>query len=189
LSFFTLMLAALGLSMDAAAVSVANGLYYKHTRKSTVLLMAFYFGLFQAAMPLIGYFAGSLFHHAIMQIDHWIILIILVFLGSKMIFEALKNHSDISPTQKPSSLTQKDLLLQAVATSIDALAFGISLALIDVNIFVAVSAIGIITFLVCLVAYYVGQRFGIKFRKKAELFGGSILIIIGIRIFVQHMLG
>ncbi len=185
-----MVLAALGLSMDAAAVSIANGLYYKNTSGAKVLLMAFCFGLFQAAMPLIGYFAGSLFRDAIMRIDHWIVLIILAFLGTKMIVEALKNRSDSAEkSEKPQSLTYKYLLVQSLATSIDALAFGISLALIDVNIFAATAAIGLITFSVCLLAYYVGQKFGTKFKTKAEIFGGLILIFIGIRIFIQHMFG
>lgn len=187
MSFFTLSLAALGLSMDAAAVSIANGLYYKNISRAKILLMAFYFGLFQAAMPLLGYYAGSLFRTAIMQIDHWVVLIILMALGIKMIVEALKNKSETADTDTPASLTNRYLLIQAVATSIDALAFGISLALIDVNIYIAILAIGLITFSVCVLAYYVGQKFGVKFRTKAEIFGGLILIFIGIRIFIQHM--
>jgi len=186
LNFITLLLAAVGLSMDASAVSISNGMIYKNVSKNKILLMAFYFGFFQALMPFIGYFAGSVFSHMIQSIDHWIVLIILSILGAKMIIEAVKNSRLEVCTATCPPLTNKCLLLQALATSIDAFALGISLAVIQVDIYLSIAVIGITTFILCIFAFFIGRQFGSLFKNKAEIFGGIILILIGLKIFIEH---
>jgi putative Mn2+ efflux pump MntP len=185
----TLLLAAIGLSMDASAVSISNGMIYKNASKNKIILMAFYFGLFQALMPFLGYYAGSIFSYLIQNIDHWVVLIILSILGIKMIIEAVRsNHSETVCDGNCPTLTNKCLLLQAVATSIDAFAFGISLAVMKVDIYLSVTVIGLTTFLLCIVSFFAGQKFGSLFKNKAEIFGGIILILIGLKIFIEHMI-
>lgn len=151
--------------------------------------MAFYFGLFQAAMPFIGYHAGAVFSDMIVAINHWLILIILCILGGKMIFESIKSNNDNDiKIHKYNTLSNKFLLIQAFATSIDAFALGISLALIKVDILKAVTVIGITTFLLCFAAFIIGRKFGGLFKNKAEIFGGLILIFIGFKIFIEHII-
>ncbi|NMC55642.1 MAG: manganese efflux pump [Eubacteriaceae bacterium] len=189
MNFTTLLVTAVGLSMDASAVSISNGIAYRRTFLTKVILMAFYFGLFQAVMPFIGYYAGNIFSDMIKAVDHWVVLIILSILGIKMIMEAVKSkNSNEIKIQKCSFLTNKFLLIQALATSIDAFALGISLALIKVDILRAVIVIGITTFILCFFSFFVGRKFGSLFKSKAEIFGGLILIIIGLKIFMEHIL-
>lgn len=189
MNFATLLVTAVGLSMDASAVSISNGITYRRTFLSKIILMAFYFGLFQAAMPFIGYYAGNVFSDMIKAIDHWVVLIILCILGVKMIIQALKsrNGKEIK-VQKCSILTNKFLLIQALATSIDAFALGISLAIIKVDILKAVIIIGITTFIICFFSFFIGRKFGGLLQNKAEIFGGLILIFIGLKIFIEHIL-
>jgi len=187
LNFITLLLVAVGLSMDASAVSISNGMIYKNSSKNKILLMAFYFGFFQALMPFIGYYAGSVFSYMIQSIDHWVVFIILSILGIKMIIEAIKNnHQKETCNASCPPLTNKCLLLQAVATSIDAFALGISLAVIQVDIYSAILAIGITTFILSIFSFFIGKQFGSLFKNKAEIFGGIILILIGLKIFIEH---
>jgi putative Mn2+ efflux pump MntP len=188
MEWFTLLMIALGLSMDAFAVSVSNGMCYSNIDKKQVVITALTFGAFQAAMPVAGYFIGSTVSGLISFLDHWIALIILGVIGGKMIFEALKELK--CPSEKPECrrYTVRTLLVQGVATSIDALAVGISFALMATNIVTAALFIGCVTFLCCLFGAYLGKKFGLLLRQKAEIFGGAVLILIGVKIFVEHML-
>ncbi len=181
--FLQVLLIGIGLSMDAAAVSATNGMCYKMDWKRT-LATGFAFGTFQALMPLIGYYAGSLFAQQISAFDHWIALILLALIGGKMIWDGL--HHDSTCSTKPFSLTM--LLVQAIATSIDALAVGVSLVAMDgLSIFPAVLLIAATTFVLSVIFVRLGIKIGDKLNSKAEIFGGTILILIGIKIFVEHM--
>lgn len=177
-----ILLIGIGLSMDAVAVSATNGMCYKMNWKR-ILSVGLCFGVFQGVMPLIGYFAGSLFADQIAAFDHWIALVLLAFIGGKMIWDGC--HHDSACSTKPFTLTL--LLMQAVATSIDALAVGVSFAAMNVNIFAAVSLIAATTFLLSIAAVHLGIRVGDKLNSKAEIFGGTILVLIGMKIFVEHM--
>lgn len=182
-----LLLLAFSLSMDAFAVSVANGMCYRMRVWKNALASGLAFGLFQAAMPLIGYLAGMSFRSVIERFDHWIALILLSIIGGKMIYEAIKQMRRPEDCQVR-EFSLKGLVLQAVATSIDALAVGVSLGIMQINIYVAVGSIGIITFLCSFIGVYIGKIFGGLLKDKAELLGGAILVIIGVRIFAEHML-
>ncbi len=184
MNLFDVILIGAGLSMDAFAVSTTNGIVSRPSTKKT-LLIAFTFGLFQAIMPLIGYFAGSLFADTIQAYDHWIALVLLVFIGGKMVVDFFRKK-DEEEESKP--LTAKMLLVQAIATSIDALAVGVSFVGITFNIFVAVTIIGLITFTLCTIAVIIGKKCGDVLSSKAPLVGGIILIAIGIKIFIEHMI-
>ena len=183
----TLFLTALGLSMDACAVSISNGMCYYNISKRQIIITATAFGLFQALMPVIGYFIGLLFSHAIQALDHWIALILLGFIGGKMIFDAIKElrEPEVCLTNTR-TLTFNMLIIQAIATSIDALAVGISLAVMQVDIISAAFYIGVITFICCILGSYLGKCFGKMFKQKAEIFGGAILIFIFVKIFLEH---
>lgn len=183
MGFFEIILLGIGLSMDAAAVSISNALCMKAIQLKKLLMVCISFAVFQGIMPLIGYFAASAFSVYISTFDHWIALILLVFIGGKMLYEALTEKDEL----KCFTLTVKMLLLQSVATSIDALAVGVSFSALDVNIVYAVSVIAVTTFLCCAVAMVIAQRFGTLLGKRAEIVGGIILIGIGIKIFIEHM--
>lgn len=175
----------LGLTMDAAAVCMSNAMS-NNINRNKMLLSAFLFGLFQAIMPLIGYFAGSTFSESIKAFDHWIAFILLSIIGVKMIIDAKQNDDTIN------HLTLKLLLSQAVATSIDALAVGVSLSAIlnesNGNIFVSITIIGVITFICSLISNIIGKRIGNALNQKAQVFGGFILILIGLKILIEHLL-
>jgi putative Mn2+ efflux pump MntP len=176
---------AVGLSMDAFAVSVVSGSFYKELKISHALRMAFFFGAFQAFMPLIGYAAGQTVADYITHFDHWVAFGLLVVIGGKMIFEGLKFEQVEKKAQDPSNLMV--VLVLSVATSIDALAVGITLSLVTQSILAAVTAIGVITFLLS----YAGVEFGRRTRhfieNKIEIIGGSILILIGLKILLAHI--
>lgn len=186
MGYLTLFFIALGLAMDAFAVSISNGICYKKAGAKEALVTGSTFGGFQAAMPLIGYFAGMAVKDAVEAIDHWIALILLCFIGGSMILGAIKDMKKPDEAECKLYCTPKDLLLQGIATSIDALAVGVSLAVIDTNIFVAVFFIGTVTFIFCVLGVPLGKKFGTIIREKAEILGGCILILIGIKIFVEH---
>lgn len=179
-----ILLIGIGLSMDASAVSATNGMCYKKLTLKDILMMAFAFGVFQGVMPLIGYFAGTFFTAQISTVDHWIALVLLCFIGAKMLWDGF--HHDSECTVKPFGI--KLLLLQAIATSIDALAVGVSFAAVNTNIYFAVSVIAITTFIMSIGAVWVGRKIGDKLNSKAEILGGAILIIIGVKIFLEHVL-
>lgn len=187
-----LLLLAVGLSMDAFAVSIGNGLTMKKSSIKAALAIAFSFGLFQALMPTVGYFLGSAFENVIKEFDHYIALLFLGFIGGKMIFDGIKEirekRSGKGEEEKPFKLSFGTLLIQAVATSIDALIVGVSFAALpDVNIWAAVSLIGVTTFTISIFGVFFGKKFGQLLGSKAEIFGGLILVGIGIKVFVEHM--
>ena len=184
----TLFFLALGLSMDAFAVSISNGLYYKGIGKKQIVQTALTFGLFQAAMPIIGFYAGTLFSSAISAYDHWIALILLSLIGGNMIIDAIKELKNPQECQTK-DFTLSILLMQGVATSIDALAVGVSLSVMKTDIFSAASIIGVTTFVCCLIGAAFGKKFGEYLKQEAKIFGGTILIIIGLKIFLGHTLG
>ncbi|MCI5893645.1 MAG: manganese efflux pump MntP family protein [Clostridiales bacterium] len=182
---FEIILIAIGLAMDAFAVSVCKGL--KMTEKidyKYAFIIAFFFGFFQAIMPLIGWIAGKQFEAYITSIDHWIAFVLLVFIGGKMIYEALGNEDDSSSEIK---YDLKEITMLAVATSIDALAVGISFAFLDINIVPSVICIGIITFVLSVVGVIIGNKFGVRFKRNAEVSGGIILILIGVKILLNGL--
>ena len=192
MGFLELLLLAIGLAMDAFAVSIGNGLSMKKQNPKAALAIAFSFGLFQALMPTIGYFLGSAFEDIIRQFDHFIALIFLGFIGGKMIFDGIK---ELTADKKGEAeeisefkLTFGKLLIQAVATSIDALIVGVSFAALpDVNIWTAVLLIGVVTFAISLIGVFSGKKFGQLLGSKAEIFGGLILAGIGLKVFIEHV--
>lgn len=183
MSLFSLFLLAVGLSMDAFAVSVCKGLSMKKITHRMCFLVGLWFGGFQALMPLIGYLLGSRFEQYITAIDHWIAFGLLAVIGLSMIKEALSK--DEEPLD--ASLHVKTMFLLAVATSIDALAVGITFAFLQVDILPAVSFIGIITFLLSALGMKVGNVFGSRYKSWAEIAGGVILMAIGIKILLEHL--
>lgn len=178
-----LLLVAVALAMDSVAVSIASGSKYKTITLSTTLFIAFIFGFFQGIMPLIGYLGASVFSGYVREYDHWIAFTLLVFLGGKMFYEAYKNSFE----EEVRDLSFKTLLLLAVATSIDALAVGVTFAFMQVDILEAVVTIGLITMLLCIVAVYIGKFLGSLLEDKAEMLGGAILIILGWKILLEHL--
>lgn len=179
-----ILLVALGLSMDAFAVSVCKGLSTDKLKPKHYILIGIWFGGFQALMPTVGYFLGSAFEKYITSFDHWIAFVLLGLIGVNMIREGVSKEEEKSDD----SFSFKSMLVLAVATSIDALAVGITFALLsDVNIPVAVSAIGIVTFILSCIGLKIGNVFGMKFKSKAEIAGGVILIIIGTKILLEHL--
>ncbi|MEM1483269.1 manganese efflux pump MntP family protein [Oscillospiraceae bacterium PP1C4] len=185
----TLFLIALGLSMDAFAVSISNGMCYRNFGRKQVAQTAFAFGLFQGLMPIIGYFAGRTFSNAIGTVDHWIALILLGVIGGKMVIDGIKELRHPEACDANRIFSYQTLLFQAIATSIDALAIGISFAVMQVHIVTAASFIAIITFVCCLFGSLLGHRFGLILGKKAEIFGGMLLVCIGLKIFISHVFG
>lgn len=193
MNFIALIFTAFALSMDAFAVSITKGMTIKNLKKSTALKMALTFGVFQGAMPLLGWALGISFESYIKSIDHWIAFILLGFIGFNMIkgfFDDRKEENaselEFSATADVDDLSNKEIIMLAVATSIDALAVGISFAFLNVSIIPAASIICIITFLVCVVGVFVGNKVGDIFNGYAELVGGIILILIGFNIFNEH---
>lgn len=187
-----LLLIAVGLSMDAFAVSIGNGLSMKKSSPKAALAIAFSFGLFQALMPTAGYFLGSAFEDIIKGFDHYIALIFLGFIGGKMIYDGIKEIRARKKGEEAEEGTFKlgfgALMIQAVATSIDALIVGVSFAALpDVNIWAAVALIGITTFTISLVGVFFGKKFGQLLGSKAEIFGGVILVGIGLKVFIEHI--
>ena len=174
--------AALGvaLAMDAFSVSMANGLNEPHMNKGRVCTIAGVFGGFQALMPLIGYFLGSFFAEMIEKYDHWVAFVLLAIIGGNMIKESFGKDEKVD-----SSMDVKSMLLLAIATSIDALAVGVTFAFLQVQIVPAVSFIGVITFIFSAVGVKIGSLFGTKYKSKAELFGGIVLVLIGIKILLE----
>ena len=178
-----LFILAVGLSMDAFAVAVCKGLAIGKIRWAHVLIVGLWFGGFQALMPLIGYLLGSTFAEYIAAVDHWIAMILLTLIGANMIRESL----DKDPEHVNPSLGFKTMLIMAIATSIDALAVGVTFAVLEVRILPAVTFIGVITFLLSALGVKIGSIFGTKYKSKAELAGGVILILLGIKILLEHL--
>lgn len=183
MSLFSLFVLAVGLSMDAFAVSICKGLAMKKITLKKACIVGLWFGGFQALMPLIGYLLGSQFEKYITSIDHWIAFILLCLIGLSMIKEGLSREEE----KANDSLDVKTMLFLAVATSIDALAVGITFAFLQVDIVPAVSFIGITTFVLSAIGVKVGNLFGTKHKSKAEIAGGIILIVIGLKILLEHL--
>ena len=188
MSIWEIVLIGAGLSMDAAAVSISNALCLKKLTFKDLLIMSGTFALFQAIMPLIGYFGASVFKDYIMVYDHWIALLLLLFIGGKMVYEALFKKDEAASCEIGFRLTLKLIVVQAIATSIDALAVGISFSALNVNIYTSVLLIMATTLVICSAAIAVAQKIGEKIADKAEVIGGLILIGIGLKIFLEHML-
>ena len=187
MSFTELLLIAIGLSMDAFAVALCKGLNmikinYKHT-----FIIASFFGGFQALMPLIGWLIGSQFSQYITSFDHWVAFVLLGFIGAKMLYEAFKNEKDDCECCN-NSINVKEIFIMAIATSIDALAVGITFAMIpDTNIFISIGIIGVITFVLSGIGVFIGNKFGSKYEQKAQIAGGIILVLMGIKILLEHL--
>ncbi len=187
MSIFALFTLAVGLSMDAFAVSVCKGLALPKVKLRHMVLVGLWFGGFQALMPAIGYFLGAQFSSYISNFDHWIAFILLGIIGGSMIKEALeKDDEEECPD---AGLGVKTMFLMAVATSIDALAVGVTLAFLKVDVVSSVLFIGVVTFVISAVGVRIGNIFGTKYKSKAELLGGIILIILGIKILLEHLMG
>ena len=178
-----LFLIAVGLSMDAFAVSVCKGLAMPKCTFKKAAIVGLWFGGFQALMPAIGYILGAQFQEAIASIDHWIAFVLLALIGGNMIHEALDNDEE----EADASLDVKPMFLLAVATSIDALAIGITFAFLKVNIIPAVCFIGIVTFIISFAGVKIGNVFGARYKNKAEIVGGVILILLGLKIVLEHL--
>lgn len=184
MDLLSLFLIAVGLSMDAFAVSVCKGLATPKYKLKYSMICGAWFGGFQALMPAVGYLLGVNFKKYITAIDHWIAFVLLALIGFNMIREALKNDDEGADP----SFTAKSMSLLAVATSIDALAIGITFAFLDVNIVAAVLFIGVCTFVISAAGVKIGSVFGTRFKSKAEIAGGAILIILGLRILIEHLM-
>lgn len=183
-----LALIAVGLSMDAFAVSVCKGLGMKRLDMGQALVIALFFGGFQALMPLAGWALGSGFQSYIEPVDHWIAFALLAFIGGKMLYDAFHEEDGDEPIAgEAARLDLKEILMLAIATSIDALAVGVSFAFLQVDIVPAISLIGVITFALSLVGVAAGHQFGARFEKPATIVGGFVLILIGLKILLEHL--
>ena len=184
-----LLLLAVGVSMDAFAVSICKGLAMKKATLKGCMTCGVWFGGFQALMPVIGFFLGTLFADAIQAIDHWVAFVLLAIIGGNMLKEAFEQQEECCCCNESNAdLSAKTMFVMAVATSIDALAVGISLAMAGgVNIFAAIAFIGATTFAFSAVGVRIGNAFGAKFEKKAQLCGGVILMLLGLKILLEHL--
>lgn len=188
MGFIELFLLGVGLAMDAFAVSICKGLKMKKVNLKHCFVIALFFGGFQALMPFIGWLLGKQFERYITSIDHWIAFFLLAVIGGKMIVDVLteKGEEEVCPSCVE-RLDIKELFLLAIATSIDALAVGITFAFLQVSIVPAITIIGIVTFVISAAGVFIGNIFGSKYKKKAELVGGIILVLIGVKILLDHL--
>ena len=184
MSIIEIALIGVGLAMDAFAVSICKGLAMRRMNYKKAIIIAAFFGVFQALMPALGYVLGTTFDNKIAAIDHWIAFILLALIGANMIKEALSSDDDEC---QDDSLRLGDLIMLSIATSIDALAVGITFAFFNVSLLLSVSMIGIIAFIICVIGVKVGNVFGEKYKSKAELAGGLILIVMGAKILIDHL--
>lgn len=188
LMFIELFLLGIGLAMDAFAVSVCKGLGMRRLNKKQTLIIGLYFSGFQALMPLIGWLLGSQFQKYITSIDHWIAFILLSFIGGKMMIEAIREWNEEETVDvMDAPLDHKNMLVLAVATSIDALAVGITFAFLDTPIIEAITIIGITTMVISIIGVVVGNFFGSRYKSKAEFIGGLILVLLGLKILLEHL--
>ena len=183
MSYIEIILIAVGLSMDAFAVSVTLGLSVQKLSLKQYLLPGIYFGFFQALMPLLGYFAGTLFAAKIQEFEHWVAFGLLVIIGANMIKESFSKEKEKTNGNKFKFI---HMLLLAVATSIDALAVGVTFSFFKINIYAAIAIIGLTTFFLSICGVKIGNIFGVKFKSKAELAGGIILVALGVKILLEH---
>lgn len=183
MDLLTLLTLAVGLAMDAFAVSICKGLAMREKVLKKGIIVGLWFGGFQALMPTIGFFLGTQFKDQITSIDHWIAFVLLGLIGINMVKEALSNDEE----QADDSIAVKEMFMLAVATSIDALAVGITFAFLNVHIVSAASMIGVCTFLISFAGVKIGNIFGTKYKSKAEIAGGIILILLGFKILFEHL--
>lgn len=179
----TNILVALGLAADAFAVSLSSGIQIKNIKINKALKIALSFGVFQALMPLLGWWVGLSLRDLISSVDHWMAFGLLSFIGGRMIYESTQEVSD----RKFNPLDIYTLLMLSIATSLDALAVGVGFAVLKTSILAAISVIGFITFFLCFIGVFVGHKFGNLFQNKIEIFGGLILISIGSKILFEHL--
>lgn len=188
MGFIEFFLTGIGLSMDAFAVAICKGLGMRKVNYKQMLLIALFFGGFQALMPLLGWLLGRQFEQYITSVDHWIAFTLLVLIGANMLREARKEDDTTeAETVYDAPLPLGQLLLMAIATSIDALAVGISFAFLGVNIWLAIAIIGTTTFLISAAGVFIGNRFGNRYEKRATIAGGIILILLGVKILLEHL--
>ena len=188
MTFIELFLIGVGLSMDAFAVAICQGLSMTRIKWGHALTVGLYFGGFQALMPFIGWMLGSQFADRIQQYDHWIAFILLVLIGGNMIREALSgDEEDAAQAETDLRLDHKKLFLMAIATSIDALAIGVTFAFLETAILPAIGIIGCTTFCISVAGVAVGCWFGARYKKRAEITGGAILVLLGIKILLEHL--
>lgn len=181
-----MLLVGAGLSMDAFAASVCKGLQSKQIHWPQAFITALSFGLFQAGMPIIGWLLGSSFAALIEPVDHWIAFILLALVGAKMLWDAFHESCDVDGSD---GFDLRELLILSVATSIDALVVGISFAMTGINIWAAALVIGLTTFVLSLVGFAIGNRFGAKYERAATILGGVALILLGLKILAEHLFG
>ena len=181
MSILEVIFIGIGLSMDAFAVAVCKGLSMKNIKIKNFIIIGLYFGFFQFLMPVIGYFLGNGFEKIVQSVAHWIAFLALLIIGSGMISDSSEENNN------DDKINFKTMIFLAIATSIDALAVGITFAFYDVNIFYSALFIGIITFSLSIIGCFIGHKFGDKFKNKAEIFGGIILILIGIKILLEDL--
>ncbi len=181
-----IFLIGVGLSMDAFAAAVCKGLNQKKFNIKNGFIIALFFGGFQALMPFLGWALGKQFEKYITSIDHWIAFVLLGFIGGKMIYEALTEKEETQESAVREILDLKEIFVLSVATSIDALAVGITFAFLTVNIASSVTLIGLTTFVISFAGFVIGNKFGAKYQNKAELLGGIILVLIGFKILLEH---
>lgn len=185
MDIYTILLIGLGLAMDAFSVSVTDGIVLKKPRLSEASKIAFFFGGFQFLMPVLGYLLGSAFARYITAFDHWIAFCLLGFIGAKMIWEALHEEEQCDDMKNP--LDNYTLFILGIATSIDALAVGVTFATMAVSVLFASAIIGVMTFFICLLGVYLGSWCGNLLGNKAEIVGGVVLVGIGIKILIEHL--
>ena len=178
-----LLLLSIGLAMDAFAVSICKGISMRKMNWKKAIIIGLYFGGFQALMPTLGYFLGTAFQSLITSVDHWIAFVLLGIIGGEMIKESFEIDSE----NQNDDVSFKTMIILAIATSIDALAVGITFAFLNVNLGLAVNLIGIITIIFAVAGTKIGNRFGDKYEKKAEFVGGVILILLGVKILLEHL--
>lgn len=183
MGIWELFLIGVGLSMDAFAVAICKGLKMQKLNYKQTFIIALFFGGFQAIMPLLGWLLGTSFERYITDIDHWIAFALLAFIGGKMIVEAFKNEEE----EDSGKFDIKELFLMAIATSIDALAVGITFAFLQTDIVSSITIIGCTTFVLSALGVFIGHKFGAKYKNRAEIAGGVILVLIGVKILLEHL--
>jgi manganese efflux pump family protein len=186
MEFFSILFTAIGLSADCFAVALGAGTTDKNLSRLQILRVSFFFGFFQALMPLIGWLAGRTIVEYIEHFDHWVAFALLVFVGGKMLWEAF--HDKEKEEKKVDISRGWMLLTLSIATSLDALAVGLSFAFLDVNIWLAITTIGVTAFIISAIGFVLGKKVGKVFGKRAEIIGGIILLVIGLRILLTHLL-
>lgn len=187
MGFVELFLIAIGLSMDAFAVSICKGLCMKRLNMRQAVIIGLFFGVFQAVMPLLGWFLGKQFESFITPIDHWIAFFLLAFIGAKMLFDAFHDDGEELSCPVDQTINYRELVMLAIATSIDALAVGITFAFLQVSIIPAVTLIGVTTFVLSVLGVVIGHTVGSRYEKVASIVGGVVLILIGLKILLEHL--